>query len=576
MANDKLTYEVDIDMGKFETAFDNMLKLSARLNEKLTTNDKEMSDIKKAVNETAENMKKLSENTEKFNNETENAGQKTSRLKDTLGHVATGMSMAFGEKVFDSIQEIGAKVVGFGKEAFTLAGDWNEAQNVVSTSFGKMGESVTKWVENNSEKFGMNKAQMEESIGTFGAMAKSMGISDEKSAQMNENLLKRAADLGSFYNKSNEETQTALKGIYTGEGEALKGMGVIMNDQTLQQEALKEGIKKKMSAMTQDEKVQLRYNLVMKQSKVAAGDFEKTAGNSLPNAMKKLTAQMQNTAMNIASKFLPVVQTALSGMSDAMHGNFKKLTVDLPKELNKLVSYLTSNLAKGLNNLFKLVTTHSDQIMSNASKMGAKLGSWLGDLLTKLINYILTHIPQIIGTLVTLGVSIMNFFTNLGANLLGSIFKDFGEIGMNLVKGLWHGITSGWDWLVKGLNGLMGGLVNGVKGILGIHSPSKVFSEIGSFMSQGMGEGFVEEHEKTAEKINKHIKKHTKRHRKHARKHSKHHSKHHRRHRRHGSHSLSAKEITINLKIYLDSRKIADKIIKQNMTRHARTHVHKH
>jgi hypothetical protein len=46
-------------------------------------------------------------------------------------------------------------------------------------------------------------------------------------------------------------------------------------------------------------------------------------------------------------------------------------------------------------------------------------------------------------------------------------------------------------WLKGKVDNMVGGIVEGVKKVLGINSPSKVFANIGENMSKGIGEGFT-------------------------------------------------------------------------------------
>ena len=64
-----------------------------------------------------------------------------------------------------------------------------------------------------------------------------------------------------------------MRGIYTGEGEALKTLGIVMQDNTLIAYAQAEGYKKQYKEMTQAEKVALRYEYVMDATANAQGDF---------------------------------------------------------------------------------------------------------------------------------------------------------------------------------------------------------------------------------------------------------------------------------------------------------------
>ena len=44
------------------------------------------------------------------------------------------------------------------------------------------------------------------------------------------------------------------------------------------------------------------------------------------------------------------------------------------------------------------------------------------------------------------------------------------------------------------VSGFVGGIVDGVKGVLGIHSPSRVFAGIGENMALGLGKGWESEY----------------------------------------------------------------------------------
>ena len=68
---------------------------------------------------------------------------------------------------------------------------------------------------------------------------------------------------------------------------------------------------------------------------------------------------------------------------------------------------------------------------------------------------------------------------------------QFGHIGENIVSGLLNGILRMWDDLVSTVKDKISGLVGTVKGLLGIHSPSKVFDEIGKNICLGLAQGLT-------------------------------------------------------------------------------------
>lgn len=68
------------------------------------------------------------------------------------------------------------------------------------------------------------------------------------------------------------------------------------------------------------------------------------------------------------------------------------------------------------------------------------------------------------------------------------------DIGKNIVSGIWNGITGMANWLWDKVKGFIKGIVDGIKGALGINSPSKVLAdEVGKYMAQGIGIGFENE-----------------------------------------------------------------------------------
>lgn len=103
-------------------------------------------------------------------------------------------------------------------------------------------------------------------------------------------------------------------------------------------------------------------------------------------------------------------------------------------------------------------------------------------------------IKEVFSTVVS---AIAKFFTetipNAGkqmVNWFASLPSKMREIGVNIVQGLKNGIAQMWENLKNWFINKVNALVSGVKSILGIASPSKVFAGIGGFMAEGLGEGF--------------------------------------------------------------------------------------
>lgn len=96
---------------------------------------------------------------------------------------------------------------------------------------------------------------------------------------------------------------------------------------------------------------------------------------------------------------------------------------------------------------------------------------------------------------------VASFFSGIWGKVKG-VFSDaistFSRIGRNIVDGIKNGISNAWNSLVSWVRGKFEGLVDSVLGFLGIHSPSRVFAEIGEDSMAGYAQGV--EDDKSAEK----------------------------------------------------------------------------
>lgn len=85
---------------------------------------------------------------------------------------------------------------------------------------------------------------------------------------------------------------------------------------------------------------------------------------------------------------------------------------------------------------------------------------------------------------------------NLGQALISAIpelIEAVGEIGVAIVEGIWNGIKSSADSFISNVKDFFSSIVDGVKDLLGIHSPSRVFASIGENMALGLGNGWDDE-----------------------------------------------------------------------------------
>lgn len=91
--------------------------------------------------------------------------------------------------------------------------------------------------------------------------------------------------------------------------------------------------------------------------------------------------------------------------------------------------------------------------------------------------------------MVAKGIEAMGRFSRAVLGAVMDLPSKFVEIGKNIVRGVWDGIVGMKDWIVGKVKGFFTGIVDGVKSVLDIHSPSRVFRQIGEFVIQGFNVG---------------------------------------------------------------------------------------
>lgn len=228
-------------------------------------------------------------------------------IAGSLKKLGGAMGVAFGVTA----------MVKFGKEAMNIASDLTEVQNVVETAFGAMTSQVDAWAKNSIKQFGMSELAAKRMASTYMAMNAGMGLNGQGAADMAMRTAERAADISSFYNKSIDESDTMLKSIWTGETESLKQIGVVMTQTNLDAYALANGFGKTMQQMTQSEQVMLRYQYVMNQTRLAAGDFVKTQ-DSWANQTRILSEQWKQFLGIIGQGLVQVLTPALKFLNQMM------------------------------------------------------------------------------------------------------------------------------------------------------------------------------------------------------------------------------------------------------------------
>lgn len=275
-----------------------------------------------------------------------------------------------------------------------------------------------------------------------------------------------------------------------------------------------------------------KFNGVLGQMVDSAGATE-TAYATMTDTFQHSMDSLQTTAENLSIDLFEAMEPGLkeaanwgtdclntltsalneggpAAMLDAASGILENLTAGVVQKIPGLASAATQVITK----LVQYLTDHQDEIFDAGIQLLEQLIIGITDNLPQLITAaaeliakfsaaLISHLPDLLNCgaalLTTLVDGILRSIENLGEAALACIAKltgvwdgsmdEWGHIGENIVTGLLNGITGMWDTLVSTVKGKVNGMVSTVKNVLGIHSPSKAFTEIGENVTQGLVNG---------------------------------------------------------------------------------------
>lgn len=268
-----------------------------------TINGKLVLDVA-AAGRQLDTIKEKTSNIEKENN------IKTKKIEDQWASVGKKLTDV-GSKMTKSLTLPIAGLIG---AAVKFASDLDEELNKTEVVFKDNADTVSSWSTDVIDDFGLSQQSALTMANQFGAMAESMQL-PTNTAEMSTTLSELAADMASFHNVSVERAGVALKGIFTGETEALKTFGIVMTETNVKQFAEDNGAVWK--ELTTSEQTMWRYKYVLEMTRDVQGDFARTS-DSVANQSRTAKERLKELAAEFGDNLLGAAQKALGKLNDLL------------------------------------------------------------------------------------------------------------------------------------------------------------------------------------------------------------------------------------------------------------------
>lgn len=498
-------------------------------------NSNEVQRWQQALNNATADMNKTKAAIKDLGDESGKSGEKVSTFGEVLK--ANLLSTA----IVDGVKAIAEAVKNMAGEFIESAADVKAETAAFEQTFGDFAGAATAAIGRVADSSGILQTRLNNLGSKIYAFARSSGGDVEQSMSLMERALQAAADSAAYYDTSVEQATESLQSFLKGNYSNDAALGLSATEATRNAAAMKL-FGAAFNNLSEIQKQETLLQMVLDAQKLS-GAMGQAARESdgWENVMGNLSETWRQFQANVGAPVLenlvPIIQnitTALQGWIDGV--DWDAFTADVNNFVDTILNngdlilsiiagigaaFVTWNVASLINgavNAIKAFQAANEgatvaqaalNLVMSANPIGIVVTA-IAALVTGLIVFYKTNeefrnkvnaawaavktavlnactafenaVDKFFDKVVEIGNAVVSFFK--------SVPKQMVEIGKNIVMGLWEGIKAMASWIGDKVSGFFGGIVDSVKGMLGIHSPSRVFAGIGQNMALGLGQGF--------------------------------------------------------------------------------------
>lgn len=451
----------------------------------------------------AEILTKFTADKTDFDKKSKEVEKDLSGLKNAFLGIGAGAAV-----IGKAYSVVGNELIDMTQVALKSAGELQQQMGGTEAVFGDFASTVQDKAAKSFEVMGTSANDYMATINKMASILQGSGYTVEDSMNTSAEVMQRAADVASVMGITVDEAMNAITAAAKGNFTMMDNLGVAMNATNLEAYALSQGIKKSYSEMTTAEKSGLAYQMFLEKTAKYAGNYAKE-NDTLAGSMQTLNSAVNN------------FMSGAGGISEVINSAINVVKTVIP-EIIKIVPQLVNGFVEIINAVIPMIPDIVKQlfpaILEGTQQIIIALINALPDLILMIAEMLPTLMPMIVDAIMAIIPALIDnlpLFLEAGAKLLGGLiagivntipillarigeavvklikaFKDINlvEIGKNIISGLWNGIKSMKDWVINKVKDLGKSILKGLKGILGISSPSKEFALIGKFSVLGYTE----------------------------------------------------------------------------------------
>ena len=447
--------------------------------------------------------------------------QASSQVETLSGKLKNGLATA-AKVGASAVVAAGAAIVAIGKQAIDQYAEYEQLVGGAELMFGDAYDFVAEKAKNAYSTVQMSQNEYLKQVNGFATGLKTaLGGNAQAAAELADKIVNAEADVVAATGASQEMVQNAFNGI-------MRSNYVMLDNLQLGITPTKEGFQEVIDKVNE-------WN-------AANGEATNYVIDNLADAQSALVdyIEMQGLQGYAANEAADTIQGSLASMRGAWqnlltgvaddNANFEVLVsnfvdslvgvgANIIPRINIVIQGLTQLITESsqtiiplavetlLQNLPAIVAAGMDLIMALVNGILDNIDLLIDctiELIDVVVNKLIENLPKLIDggirLIIALGIGLIEAIPQLVGKIpeiITAIIEGFAsgasrilDIGKNIVEGVWQGIKNAAKWLKDKIFGFFDGIIGGVKDFLGIHSPSRVFADMGKNMALGIGEGW--------------------------------------------------------------------------------------
>lgn len=326
-------------------------------------------------------------------------------------------------------------IVSFGKSAIEEASNLTESLNAVKVSFGDASAEITKLGEDSATRLGLSQSAFNGIATQFSAFAETIAGSGGDVAGVIDQLSTRGADFASVFNLEVSDALGLFQSGLAGETEPLRKYGIDLSAAAVEAYAMANGIGESGKQLTEAEKVQARYGLLLESTNKTAGDFANTA-DGLANSQRISNARFADASAALGNSLLPIIQTITVALADTFVPILETVGAwfaENPTVINAVA------IALGVMAAALTVAAVAQWAMNSA-------------LLASPITWIILGITALVAAIVWLIMnfeSVVAFLSDVFEPAIHAVGAVFTWLWENAIKPVVDGVSMAFTWLYE-------------------------------------------------------------------------------------------------------------------------------